>query len=244
MAYANTLASLASASQKIRTAVSIFTPQEKKSFNSFSNIIKNLSVAKAYRFGVWFTPPMFMIDDRKTYPNVGADIEKIMLLSESVQMPEFVLATNSIHDAGQTREVVYDKMYPPITMTFICDGDMIVKSFFDAWAQGVLKTDRGTYRYLESYAIPHLDIVQFNDAGDPVYAVRLVDVYPKLVNDVVMSSASRDFNRCQVQFAYRTWTSTKFKQDPVSQDEMKELLEDAYKAINLGKILQNSVKIF
>lgn len=244
MGYANTLANLTSASQKIRTAVSLFTPQEKKSFNSFSNVIKNLGVAKSYRFGIWFDPPKFMIDDKKEHSTVTNDLQTILLLAESAQMPEFVLATNSIHDSGQTREIVYDKIYPPVTLTFICDGDMIVKKFFDDWVQGTLKTTRGTYRYQKQYAIPALDIVQFNDAGDPTYAVRLVDVYPKLVNDVVLSSSSRDFNRCQVQFTYRTWSSTKFKQEATTQDEIKEILEKTYKTINLGKVLQNSTRIF
>lgn len=244
MAYANTLASLSSASQKIRTAISLFTPSEgDSSFSSFSNIVKNLGVAKAYRFGVWFDAPKFMMDDKKGHKKIREDITKINLLAESAMFPEFVLNTNQIHDAGQTREFVHDKIYPPVTMTFICDGDMIVKEFFDQWIMGALKTEHGTYRYKSEYTIPEMTIVQYNDKGDPVYSVFLKDVYPKLVNDIVMSSSSRDFSRCQVQFAYRTWESVRFKQAAPSQDEMKALMDKAYSFINAGQLLKTTTKI-
>lgn len=175
----------------------------------FISEIGKRHVAKSSKFELYFSPPAFMATDPGNYPYVIQDTGLVQLFAESVHIPEFIIVTNPVRDDGVGREVAYDKFYPPITCSFICDADMIVKKFFDDWVQGILKTETGTLRYLASYQIPELQISQLNEAMEPTYRVTLRDVYPKLVNDISMSSSSREFNRCQVQFVYRTWKSEK-----------------------------------
>lgn len=175
----------------------------------FISEIGKRHVAKASKFELYFSPPAFMATDPGNYPNVIRDTGLTHLFAESVHMPEFTIVTTPVRDDGVVREVAYDKMYPPIICTFICDADMVVKKFFDDWVQGVMKTETGTMRYPESYEIPKMQISQLNENMKSTYTVTLYNVYPKLVNDIPLSSSSREFNRCQVQFVYRTWKSEK-----------------------------------
>lgn len=243
MSYAKLLSDVASASQSIRTATSIITGENTKTkFNNFANIVKNLGVAKSYRFEVSFDAPAFMATDVSNYPTVKQDISTITLLAESAQFPEFVLSTNQIHDQGQTRDFVYDKIYPPIVVTFICDGDMVVKQFFDSWVQGPIKDIHGTYRYRNQYTIPNMTISQLNDAGQVVYTVNLNEVFPKLINDVVVSAASRDFNRLQVQFVYKDWNSVGTQQARPKDDQIKKAMESVFGGYEAAQILNSSIK--
>lgn len=241
MSYGKLLGDVSEASQAIRTSVSLLTYKpEKRKFNNFANIIKNLGVAKAYRFEIEFTTPKFMTEGKTTQETLNT----VLLLAESAQIPEFVLATNQIHDEGQSREIVYDKIYPPVVLTFICDGDMIIKKFFDTWAQGIMKNRHGTYRYKDQYTIDKLTIKQLNDAGEEVYRADLYEAYPKLVNDVVMSASAKDFNRCQVQFAYKYWESTLTPQPRPKEDKLKKAIETIGSGANSASILTGSAKKF
>ena len=84
---------------------------------------------------------------------------------------------------------------------------MKVKRFMEAWVKQAMVTDTGTFRYQASYQIPAMEISQYNDNNQETYRVTLYDVYPKIINDISLSSASKEFSRCQVQFVYRRWES-------------------------------------
>lgn len=175
-----------------------------RSLNEFASIIKTRNVASAARFEVQVYPPPFMMNENS---QMAGDSQYISILAEMVQFPEFALLTQPVRDTGEQREVVYDKVYPPIIATFICDGKMDVKNFFDNWTLGTMKTSSGTFRYPAEYTANELIIVQLDHSGKGVYRVTLNDVYPKIVNDIPLSASSKDYNRCQVQFTYRNWVS-------------------------------------
>jgi len=175
-----------------------------RSLNEFASIIKTRNVAAASRFEVQVYPPPFLMNENS---QMAGDSQYISILAEMIQIPEFVLMTQPIRDTGEQREVVYDKIYPPVTATFICDGKMDVKNFFDTWTQGAMITSNGTFRYPADYTANELIIVQLDHSGKGVYQVTLKDVYPKIVNDIPLSASSKDYNRCQVQFTYRNWVS-------------------------------------
>ncbi|HET8687899.1 MAG TPA: hypothetical protein VFM18_14755 [Methanosarcina sp.] len=243
MSYPKLLASVSKASQNIRTVISLIPNQNEsdQKFKGFSSIIHNLGVAKAYRFEVEISAPPFMTGGSNAL-ETSETIKTINLLAESAQIPEFVLATQQIHDAGQTREFVYDKIYPPVVMTFVCDGDMVVKEFFDKWAMGVLKTETGSYRYRENYIIPELIIKQLSDSGKEIYRVTLHDAYPKLVNDIVLSSSTNGFNHCQVQFVYRTWNSFRIENQQPKPDQIKDIMEKGFSVANTAGLVKNAAQ--
>lgn len=175
---------------------------------NFAAEIKNRHIAKSSRFSVHIPFPTFLLGSRDVSASaLSDDASLIQLFAESIHFPEFIIMTNPVKDDGIGREVPYDKMYPPIACSFICDADMTIKRFFDKWVQGIMKTETGTFRYSDQYSVDSIEIIQKNEADEDTYKVTLYDAYPKLVNDIAMSSSSREFNRCTVQFAYRRWTS-------------------------------------
>lgn len=175
--------------------------------NRFITEIKQRNVAKGAKYSISLSAPRFMMTNPEKYKNLTEKIELVELFAESVQMPEFTTFTMPIRDEGQIREIVYDKQYQPIVCTFICDSQMEVKYFFDEWVKGSLKTDTGTFKYLNDYAISEMVIYQLDEAHKETYKMTLYEVYPKLVNDIAYSAYSKDYNRCQVQFVYKNWKS-------------------------------------
>lgn len=127
------------------------------------------------------------------------------MMAEQAQMPEFALQTHKIEDDGVGREAVVGKSYPPVSLTFICDGAMEVKKFFDDWVLGAMKSPQGVFRYRDSYAVNVMEIAQLNEKNETTHKVFLYDAYPKIVDDVFFSASSRDYNRCRVQFVYKSW---------------------------------------
>lgn len=167
----------------------------------FSEAIHNRGIAKSSKYEVFFPIPTVLADKGYT----GEEAEFVHLLVEQVQLPEFVLDTYKVHDDGVGHHVVMDKAFSPISMTIICDSAMDTKKFFDDWIQGTMKDPSGVFRYKDDYVVEHMSISQLNEAGEVTHTVKLYDAYPKIVDDIFYSAASRDYNRFRVQMAYRTW---------------------------------------
>jgi hypothetical protein len=85
---------------------------------------------------------------------------------------------------------------------------MIIKSFFDRWATGMVMSTGGVFAYPAEYTAPWMVIHQLNNNMDIIYSVRVFNCYPKVVNDIILNSVGRDYNRFQVSFAYEKWEST------------------------------------
>ena len=206
--------------------------------SAFSAEVKSRGIAKSSHFYIEFGIPTFMggaMAEGEVNVTAQDEIKLVTLFAESVQFPEFALATSQIRDDGNGREFVYDKLYPPIVCSFMCDSDMLVKRFFDKWTQGPVKTVSGTYRYQDDYLVPEMKIYQLNEKKEETYVVTLHDVFPKLVNDLSSNSSSKDYHRVQVQFSYRHWTSqnlTTFIKPNVSIMNRP----DAIRAKKLGEI--------
>lgn len=169
------------------------------SITKFSSELKARGIAKQSHYLVEIMPPPFYY--------TPVDESFIPLFCEQTQMPEMALATDSIKDNGITRESVYDKMYGTITMSFICDQNMIIKSFFDRWIQGIVMSSGGVFAYPKEYTVPWINIHQLNEKLDIIYSVKLINCYPKVVNDIILTNNSKDYNRFQVVFVYEKWES-------------------------------------
>jgi len=166
---------------------------------NFATELRNRGIARQSHYVVEIVPPPFY--------STPMDESFIPLFCEQAQLPEIALMTDTIKDNGLFREAVYDKAYGSVTMTFACDQNMIVKSFFDKWVLGTVMSKGGVFAYPKEYTAPWMQIHQLNQALDTVYSVRLTNVYPKVVNDVILTANSRDYNRVQVMFVYESWDS-------------------------------------
>lgn len=173
-------------------------PKSSSKMLSFVAEIKDRGVAKQASYFVEFVPPPFL--------EVSHDITKLIgLFCEQAVFPEMAFATSMIKDAGLNREVVYDKLYGNMTLTFILDQNMLIKDFFDAWMHGVVANTRGIFEYPKSYTSAYFLIHQVDAQRNIVYTNRMLRVTPKVLNDQITNAQSRDYQRLQVMFSFENW---------------------------------------
>lgn len=172
--------------------------------NEFIQTIKERGVAKPSHFIVDFDLPPFLWGDGAV--SFGT-FNTVKLFCEGASFPEMALATSTIKDYGVNREVVYDKLYGQLPLTFICDQGMYIKQFFDAWIQAIAPYRGGLFEYPDAYTAKSLTIYQLDASKRKVYAVTFHNIYPKVLNDVQLSASAKDYNRFQVLFTYERWSS-------------------------------------
>lgn len=170
----------------------------------FISAIKTHNVSRAAHYYVQIGKPPFLNID-------SGQLTMINLFCEATQLPEMVLSTVSSKVDGLNTEIVVDKSYGRLPCVFICDKDMTIKTFFDTWLNGIVQSRGGIFAYPSSYTIPQIKIYQLDTSFNEVYCVTIHDAYPRVVNDISLNYSSKDYNRVQVEFAYRYWTSSTIK---------------------------------
>lgn len=189
-------------------------------FEQFLSAIRTDGVAKASHYFCELMPPQFMTGNKQI-------LEKIPFYINSVNFPEFALATTPIMDNGVKRESVYDKLYGEVTMNFTCDQGMLIKKFFDDWVQFPVLSKGGRFSYPNRYITENFILCQVDALKNTVYFVVLNNVYPKVVDDINMNSSSRSLASFNVRFTYETWESYQYPMD----DEL-EITINNYKTQN------------
>lgn len=170
--------------------------------SKFTAAIKRNGVAKSSHFFCEISPPRFMAQ------TASFAKETIPFYVQSASIPEFALFTQDISDNGLTRQVVYDKGYGDLTLTFFCDQNMMIKAFFDVWTQSVIKSKYGKLSYPESYYAETLHVHIMDAAKETSYMVAMKNAYPKIVDDIVLSADSKAPVSFRVRFTFESWEST------------------------------------
>lgn len=171
--------------------------------------IKTRGIARTNRFTVDFTPPKAMPEFTK----------RMLLFCEKASLPGINFASTANRSYGETREVIYDRMYDPITLTFHVDRGMTVKAIFDQWSQYIVNPQDRTVGWYSNYVTPMTIRVQ--DLEDRVtYLVQLFEAYPKSIGVVSLDSQNNnDTMRLDVTFQYKYWYAAAIEQDPYTQLE-------------------------
>jgi len=171
--------------------------------------IKTKGIARTNRFTVDFSPPKAMPEQTK----------RMLLFCEKASLPGINFATTSNRSYGETREVVYDRLYDPITLTFHVDRNMTVKDIFDVWSQHIINPMDRSVGWYSDYVTPMT--IRIQDLEDKVtYLVALYDAYPKTVAPISLDSQDNNSTmRLDVTFQYKYWYATMVSQDPYSKLE-------------------------
>lgn len=168
----------------------------------FAEALRSSGAAKQSRYYVELSIPNVVIS------NYGApDIDMVNMFVEQTMFPEFVIATQQTRSHSNPVEMPYDRIFGPVTMTFLCDNRMTVKHFFDTWIQGIYGTFGGVLNYYDDYVVPEINIYKIDEQNSKVYCVSLYNAFPKVVNDIMLASNSSDLTRFQVVFSYEMWKS-------------------------------------
>lgn len=171
--------------------------------------IKTKGIARTNRFTVDFTPPRAMPEQTK----------RMLLFCEKAILPGINYATTANRTYGETREVVYDRMYDPVTLTFHVDRKMTIKEIFDNWAQYIIDPSSRTVGWYNDYVTPMTIRVQ-DIEDNTTYLVQLFEAYPKSIGSISMDAGNNnDTMRLDVTFQYKYWYATPISQDPYTKLE-------------------------
>jgi hypothetical protein len=168
--------------------------------------IKTKGIARINRFTVDLSPPRALQENTK----------RMLLFCEKASLPGVNFATTANRSYGETREVVYDRMFEPVTLSFHVDRNMTVKSVFDEWMNYIVNPSDRTIGWYNDYVTPMT--IRIQDLEDKTtYLVQLMEAYPKTINAVSLDAGSNnDTMRLDVTFQYKYWVATPIATDPYS----------------------------
>lgn len=171
------------------------------SINGFISSFKK-DLARPNKFDVFIPIPYTLL------PYYNGSIKELSLRCESTAFPSRALATvDKKIGSVPVQRFPYLSMYPDITMTFIVDGDMTEKLFFDAWLELINPSSNFNFKYKKDYCT---DIVirQYDMSNNLTYNVMLVDAFPIDVNQLDVDWSNDGYHKLTVVFAYTYWTNT------------------------------------
>ena len=163
--------------------------------NDFITQVKEDGLARQNRFGVLITQPTGML-------NGGYPLELIQLFCEQAVLPGVAFSTQPVKTFGEDREVVYDRNYEDVTLTFLVDRNLHVKTFFDDWCDLIIDpTTRLTGFYSDYISTIEIYVEDMQDRD--VYTTIMYEAYPKSVGQIQLDNNSKDVMKMSVTFAYK-----------------------------------------
>lgn len=173
------------------------------SLSDFTSFVKTKSLARVNRFEVQIDPPNV----------VGRSIEEaktISLLCEISNFPPLNLSVKPFKIFGPSyqRPITSEYGGDGISMTFHVDREMLLKRFFDDWAEGVVRKQDFTVNYQFDYATT-INIRQLDEEDNVTYEIELLEAFPRSLTLMDLNnSAQGQTHRLNVIFAYRYWRRT------------------------------------
>jgi hypothetical protein len=130
----------------------------------------------------------------------------LALQCESTELPGKSLQTDEVQIYGPTFQVPRQAVYGDISFTFLCTNDFYERKLFDRWLEAIVPTDTNNTRFAKGERtrfLTDIKIVQYDDVFKQVYAVELIDAFPKAISPQTLSWSEEGFHRLNVQFAYQ-----------------------------------------
>lgn len=132
----------------------------------------------------------------------------LSLQCESAELPGKRLDTMDVTIYGPSFKVPYKVNYDAMTLTFICTNVFQERQLFDRWLEAIAPLDTNNFRFPkgeDSRYMTDIIINQFNDFGEVIYSVKLIDAFPFDLGHMPLSWGSNSLHRLSVQFAYQRW---------------------------------------
>lgn len=166
-----------------------------KSLNDFISEIKKDGLARQNRFSVLITTPKSLLNQQN-------NLELVQLFCEQAVLPSITFASQPIKTFGEDREVIYDRNFEDVTLTFLVDRNMYVKKFFDDWTDSIIDPYTRITGFYEQYSTRIIISVQDLNDKD-VYTSVIYEAYPKNVAQIQLDNNSKDVMKMTVTFAYK-----------------------------------------
>jgi len=165
--------------------------QTGRTLNDFISNIKSRSLARHNRFTVAIAGGLD-----------SPDKNLVELFCEQAVLPGLNFASQPTRSFGEQREVVYDRNFESINLTFLVDREMKVKQFFDEWSNLIIDPDNRLVGYYDSY-VKQITIITQDTEDSDTYHTFLYEAYPKTIGAVQLDNNSKDVMKLQVTFNYK-----------------------------------------
>jgi hypothetical protein len=128
------------------------------------------------------------------------------LFCDTAQFPSHNISTSGLRTYGPPIQLPYLREYEPVQLSFLVDTNMRIMGFFNSWMNSIVDDSNlgsNDVGFSEDY-VADITIYQLSPIkADDVYSVKLINAYPKLINQLDLSYQSQnEFHRLQVQFVY------------------------------------------
>jgi hypothetical protein len=167
------------------------------SISEFKGSFKS-DLARSNRFDVYIAPPLTLL------ALLPISNRQLSYRCEISQLPGRTFATMDRKTYGPIEKLPYLTTYNDIDMTFLIDGNMSEKYFFDTWLDLVNPKQTNNFNYRSEYATSIL-INQYGVDGKQSYSAELFDAYPISMNQLDLDWASEDVHKLTVTFAFTKW---------------------------------------
>lgn len=167
------------------------------SLKEFIAAVKSEGLMTNNRFGVEMAFPFELTKALGTVPS-----RNILMFCDQAQLPGINLSSSQVRIFGEMQESPYEKLYDPVSLSFLVDNNMRVKTLFDSWMNYIQSGTSRTFRYLDDYST-NININLYDKADKLRYSTTLFKAFPKNINAVSLDYAGRDVMRIQVTFSYK-----------------------------------------
>ena len=140
--------------------------------------------------------------------NTGAGItESLGVMCEQFAFPGRNLDSSPDTNLyGPEREVVNGYSFGDVSSTWRLSSDMRERQFFDTWQRLAYNPDNFSIGYYHDY-IGEIRIFQLDEKDRRRYGMKLLEVFPKTVDQMDTTQSAGDLQRVNVTWAYRFWVS-------------------------------------
>lgn len=191
--------------------------------NEFISYVKSDGIAKTSHFKVLLPLP------EKLANSTEFNMQKVMLFCDQAAIPGTSLGTAPVRSYGELKEVPYEKLYEPITLSFYVDATMTVKYLFDSWMALIQNPGSRDFSYPREYQTT-VEIFVENMEGTGVYSCKLFNCYLKAIAPIQLDYAGKDAMKMSVTLSYQYATtelhSVNKKQSNVEETFISNVMED------------------
>lgn len=164
-----------------------------KTLDAFIGAIKTEGAARLNRFKVLVFNP---VSEQRQHD------ELVCLYCEQAALPSITYASQPTRTFGDQREVVYERTFETLNLTFLIDRQFKVKEYFDEWGHLIVNPATRLCGFYDDYA-RNIQIIAQDLKDNDVYVTWVYEAYPKSIAAINLDNSSKEVAKLQVTFNYK-----------------------------------------
>jgi hypothetical protein len=182
----------------------------------------------------FFTTRLTLPASLNNFEPIRSSMNKIILFCDQAQLPGLSFGTTQVRSYGEFKEVPYEKLFEPVTLSFYVDAEMVVKKLFDEWIGLIQDPKTRDFNYPSTYMTDSIDIIVSDAQDKDRYKVTLNKAYPKSVAPIQLDYAGKEVMKMQVTFTYQYATMTQLASANNGNEDLITSLNAQMPSYNYG----------